>query len=96
MIHARSDYDRFQDPALLDSTLLSEGSTPIAEDEPVFLIRAKDAAFCETVLAWIQASIRKGADEIVLINVSKHIGKAIAWQAKNGTKISTVPKEVLK
>lgn len=42
MKHARYDYNRFQDPALEDPSLLGEGSTPIAEDEPVFLLRAQD------------------------------------------------------
>lgn len=42
MRHARDDYNRIQDPALHDPTLLSPGSTSIGEDEPVFLIRAKD------------------------------------------------------
>ncbi len=42
MIHARSDYSRFQDPALKKPELLGEGSTPIADDEPVFLLRAQD------------------------------------------------------
>lgn len=42
MIHARSDYNRIQDPAVDDPSLLSEGSTPIGVDEPVFLLRAKD------------------------------------------------------
>ncbi len=42
MRHARPDYDRFQDPALNDPSLLGEGSTPIGELEPVFLLRAQD------------------------------------------------------
>ncbi len=42
MRHARTDYDRFQDPALNDPSLLGEGSYPIAADEPVFLLRAND------------------------------------------------------
>ena len=42
MRHARKDYDRFQDPAVDDASLLGEGSTPIAPDEPVFLLRAQD------------------------------------------------------
>lgn len=42
MKHARSDYNRFQDPALEDASLLGEGSTPIDENEPVFLLRAQD------------------------------------------------------
>ena len=58
MIHARSDYDRIQDPAVNDPSLLSEGSTPIGEDEPVFLIRAKDKYAVMCLQAWaLQAFI---------------------------------------
>lgn len=42
MKHAREDYNRFQDPALSDSSLLGKGGTPILKDEPVFLLRAQD------------------------------------------------------
>ena len=50
MKHARDDYKRIQDPALHDPSLLSEGSTAIGEDEPVFLLRAKDSHAAETVM----------------------------------------------
>lgn len=52
MIHARKDYDRIQDPALHDPSLLSEGSTPFADDEPVFLLRAQDETAHEFVRLW--------------------------------------------
>ncbi|HEU4340027.1 MAG TPA: hypothetical protein VFU31_00505 [Candidatus Binatia bacterium] len=54
MKHARPDYDRIQDPALTDSSLLKEGSTPIAADEPVFLLRAQDRTAAEVVRYWAQ------------------------------------------
>lgn len=43
MIHARDDYNRIQDPAHL-----------IPEDEPVFLLRAKDRYAAEAVLLYAQ------------------------------------------
>lgn len=43
MRHARKDYERFQDP---------EGKIP--NDEPVFLLRAKDKYAAEAVLAYSQ------------------------------------------
>lgn len=49
MKHARADYDRFQDPALRKPGLLGEGSNPIGEDEPVFLLRAWDCHAAATV-----------------------------------------------
>ena len=45
MKHARSDYDRIQDPAEL-----------IPEDEPVFLLRAQDRTAAGTLMHWIMAN----------------------------------------
>ncbi len=49
MIHARHDYNRIQDPAVENPALLGEGSTPIGEKEPVFLLRAQDKYAARTV-----------------------------------------------
>ena len=49
MLHARHDYNRIQDPAMENPALLGEGSTPIGEKEPVFLLRAKDKHAAATV-----------------------------------------------
>lgn len=54
MKHARSDYSRFQDPAIIFPQLLGEGATPIGQEEPVFLLRAKDTLF----IAMLQEYIR--------------------------------------
>jgi len=55
MIHARTDYDRIQDPAKL-----------IPDDEPVFLLRGQDklawiAVWFYAVLAWCFAKDRSVA-----------------------------------
>lgn len=47
MLHARADYNRIQDPAML-----------IPDDEPVFLLRAQDETAAETVRFW--ATLQKG------------------------------------
>lgn len=96
MLHARRDYDRIQDPALHDSSLLSAGSSPIWEDEPVFLVRAKDAAFCDTVMAWMQSHLDAGGDPALHRAVAAHLERAVAWQQKHGTKLADAPHEVLK
>ena len=44
MIHAREDYNRIQDPA-----------GKIGEDEPVFLLRAKDSLAPAMVENWASA-----------------------------------------
>lgn len=47
MIHARPDYNRFQDPAIDDPSLLGEGSTPIRVDEPVMLFDSGQCLICD-------------------------------------------------
>ena len=96
MIHARSDYDRIQDPAVSDPSLLSEGSTPIGDDEPVFLIRASDQAFADAVAAWMVAHINADGDPKVAMSVAKHLGNAITWQEKNRRELADAPHSVLK
>lgn len=73
-----------QDPALSDPSLLGEGSTPIAEDEPVCLFRAQDKHFIAVLnfyrdLTWDES--REIAD-----SVNRHIERAKRWQSVNGTK----------
>ena len=95
MLHARSDYNRIQDPAVQDCGLLSEGSSPIAADEPVFLVRASDQAFSDTLVAWMKSHIDAGGDPALSTAVAAHLGKAIAWQDKNRRKIADAPDSVL-
>lgn len=68
MLHARKDYNRFQDPALSDPSLLSDGSTPIAQDEPVFILRAQDKHAAAVVAYY---AMRLAKDE----NVDPHMAK---------------------
>ena len=95
MLHARTDYNRIQDPALNDPSMLSDGSTPIAEDEPVFLVRASDQAFVATLIAWQAAHIAKGGDLDMARVVDEHIEKAASWQEKNRCKVADAPKSAL-
>jgi hypothetical protein len=96
MIHARSDYDRIQDPALSDLSLLSEGSSPIGKNEPVFLIRASDQAFPATLAVWIELHLKAGGEQEMADAVARHINKAISWQKENRRKIADAPRDVLK
>lgn len=96
MIHARSDYNRIQDPAVSDPSLLSEGSSPIAEDEPVFLVRASDRAFVETLQAWRESHLRNGGDTKMADAVNRHIELALEWQSNNRRKIADAPASTLK
>jgi hypothetical protein len=51
MKHARSDYNRIQDP---------EGKIP--DDEPVFLIRGQDQVSGDAVRAWADLNDKAGGD----------------------------------
>ena len=96
MLHARTDYDRIQDPALEDPSLLAEGSSPIGEDEPVFLIRAKDKCGPKTLLAWAEELDRIGGDREISSHVRYWAAKMIIWQRDNESKIPDAPHSVLR
>lgn len=91
MIHARKDYSRFQDPALKDPSLLGEGSTPIAEDEPVMLFRAQDENFIAVVQFYRDLIWKKARPVGDLCNAQ--IERAKQWQKKHGAKTPDVPGE---
>ena len=79
MQHARTDYQRFQDPAVTDPSLLSEGSTPIGEDEPVFLLRAQDRAAPLAVRAYANLADSFGAHDIAAA-ARIHADRMLEWQ----------------
>lgn len=96
MIHARSDYNRFQDPALADSSLLGGGGTPFAEDEPVFLLRAKDALFIPTLEAYNDLLMDHPDREMasrMQEAINGHISLAEDWQTTHSTKAPDMPEQ---
>ena len=72
MIHAREDYNGIQDP---------DGK--IADDEPVFLIRASDIVSSSTVRAWAELNSVTGGDPELSRMALKHAQKMDEWQADN-------------
>jgi len=85
MIHARSDYNRIQDPAGL-----------IGDDEPVFLLRAKDLFAPDTLRFWarmVQESNTDGSHELAL-SVNNFADFMNEWQKKNGFKIPDTPNDI--
>jgi hypothetical protein len=80
-----------QDPALYDTSLLSPGSTPIGEDEPVVLFRAQDK-FMREVLTYYRAlvvsELFKRPKEVreVVDSIDGHIERVNAWQHEHGCK----------
>jgi hypothetical protein len=76
MIHAREDYNRIQDPA-----------GKIADDEPVFLVRAKDVLGPDTLRAWAQMLENNNGDPNMVAMVRDHANLMIEWQYINGCKL---------
>ena len=76
MIHARKDYDRIQDP-----------TGKIAEDEPVFLLRAKDVLAPGILMKWATELVLRGGDKKMAKMVTDHAILMIDWQEKNGCKL---------
>lgn len=73
MVHARDDYNRFQDP-----------ENKIGEDEPVMLFRAQDRHFIK-VLKYYQDLLETSNNYGVAEAVGKHIETAKVWRSKIGT-----------
>jgi len=77
MIHARDDYNRIQDP-----------ENKIGQDEPVFLIRAKDAVSPAAVRAWAELNWVAGGDELLTNAAYTQAQRMEEWQLKYGKKLA--------
>ena len=82
MIHARKDYNSIQD---------SSGHIP--EDEPVFLIRAKDKVGPLAVETWAELAMVAGADENIVRHAKEHAQRMREYQLKHGFKVPDMPEE---
>lgn len=95
MKHARDDYNRMQDPALADPSLLGPGSTPIGEDEPVCLFRCQDVHFIPVLRAYRQMVNTGGGDHdkamTVIRSIDAHIVRAEAWTDSHPQKLPDLP-----
>ena len=79
MLHAREDYNRIQDP---------DGK--IADDEPVFLLRAKDKFAPHVVREWARL-VRLSGDTALAGHVYGWAREMETWQAENGCKTPDSP-----
>ena len=92
MIHARADYDRIQDPALEDRNLLPTGtSTPVGQDEPVFLLRAQDKLMLPMLEHYHSLLLHTNAKDDMYDSISKHILRVRKWQEEHGSKTPDLP-----
>jgi hypothetical protein len=76
MKHARDDYNRIQDP-----------ECKIAEDEPVFLLRAKDATAPATLEFWAGLQRQYNGDLVLAEMAENHAKLMREWQSVNGSKM---------
>lgn len=84
MIHARKDYMHIQDQ-----------TGKVAEDEPVFLLRAKDALAPEVVDFWAWRLEENGGDQVAIDAAREHANKMKEWQKQNESKLPDTPPDVL-
>jgi hypothetical protein len=80
MIHARTDYDRIQDPAHL-----------IPRDEPVFLLRGQDIAAPGTLEYWADRVEALGASPEIVSAARTHAHRMREWQASCQCKTPDLP-----
>lgn len=91
MIHARKDYqERFgTDPAVKDPKLAT-GGAPIGEDEPVFLLRAKDILAPQNVLDYAARAEDSGLPDVAA-SAREHAARMTEWQTEHGAKLPDLP-----
>lgn len=71
MRHARSDYERLQDP-----------ENKIPEDEPVFLLRAQDQVAADVVRIWAVLHKSRGGDCAIANMAENWAGLMDEWPKK--------------
>lgn len=83
MRHARTDYDRIQDPAGI-----------IPEDEPVFLIRGQDAIGPSILRDYAERAACRKVDPVLIDAVLAHAERMDDWQ-KTHVKIPDMPEDAV-
>lgn len=85
MKHARTDYDRIQDPAGL-----------IPEDEPVFLLRGQDVFAPDAIHAWADAAQAHGADPAIIAAARRQASAMVNWQLEGRGKVPDMPADAVR
>jgi hypothetical protein len=83
---------RFQEPALENPELLSVGSTPIAEDEPVMLFRARDVLFIDVLKYYAELLESCGSATHMIKAVHDQIELALKWREVNPSYFPDIPR----
>lgn len=87
MRHLRSDYDSIQ-PA--------DGQTSFAEDEPVFVLRARDMVAPGIVALWADRVEAMGGDPVTSERVRAWADEMAEWGLAHGAKLPDTPAELLR
>lgn len=82
MRHARTDYDRIQDP-----------SGKIPEKEPVFLLRGQDLAAPATLRHYATTAHAMGASPDLVASVLAHARDMEEWQRRIARKVADMPSD---
>lgn len=85
MIHARTDYEHIQDD-----------TGKIANDEPVFLLRAIDATAPATLRFWADQLEQNNGDAIAIAATRAHADLMEVWQNQYGCKAPDTPADTVK
>jgi len=80
MLHARKDYAHIQDD-----------TGKIAKDEPVFLLRAKDALAPDTLRFWAGLLLDQNGDSVAYKAAMKQAELMEDWQEENESKLPDMP-----
>jgi hypothetical protein len=84
MVHARTDYNRIQDPA-----------GKIGADEPVILFRAQDALM-PAILAFYADRVRQlHGDQRIIDSALAHEQATRKWQRMNKCKLPDMPEDAI-
>jgi len=86
MIHAREDYNGIQD---------TNGDTSIGDNEPVFVLRAKDILAPQTLRFWANKLKESGGDLRTANHILDWANKMVMWQYENQAKVPDTPHDVL-
>lgn len=111
MRHARSDYEAIQpwptkrphtvkqDGQVVFDATVYRGDPPydpiIPDDEPVFILRAKDVTAPEVVRYWCDVQDREGGDETVTWRIRRFAEEMEAYGQEHGAKMPDTPHELL-
>lgn len=92
MIHARTDYQRIQDPL-----------GKIGEDEPVFLLRAQDDFFVPMLMFYVALNEPRDHDGRMIKMVQRirwsimdHVDLAREWRRTHKVKLPDMPEDAVR